>query len=170
MAASSGSFGLLKLHYAITDQGVTIARNAWVPFVLLPLIAPGVWCLVQAFSHRHFDDTMFWIGFPCVMLGLFALFMTPWLTPSRVTVTREGVTWGAAKHPVAAIKSVTALATQARSSQYGRYQSWSIVIATGAGKPLLLPLGNHNRFKSTDQLMTLERGIKAALGGAPSAR
>ena len=165
--ANSGSFGLLKPHYEITDDRVTITRNVWLPVVLLALALPGGWCLAQAFAHRHLDGTMFVLGLIGTMVGLFALVMTPWLTPGRITCTHEGLAWGGATYPSQAIQSVRALSTEMRSSRYGRYLSWTIVVALASKKALILSLGNRNRAASTEPLASLERAMSALLHRRP---
>jgi hypothetical protein len=167
MVVSSGSFGLLKPRYEITDDRVTLSRDVWLPVALLALGAPGGFCLAQAFGHRHFDGTLFGLGLIGTMIGLFALVMTPWLLPGRITCTREGLAWGSVRYPCQAIQSVRALSTDMRSSRYGRYLSWTIVVALADQKPLIVALGNRNRATSTKPLAALERAMAAMLCRRP---
>ena len=159
MAANSWSFGIFKPHYTVFDDRVIVARNVWMPFVLLALAAPGVWCLVQAFSSRHFDGTMFGLGFVGTMIGVFASVMTPWLTPGEIVFTREGVRWGGKSVPLQAIAKVLTSSVALRSSQYGKYLSWTLVVALKSGKALVLSLGNHRLGSSTEPVTNLERAI-----------
>jgi hypothetical protein len=163
MAAKSWSFGMLKPHCRVAADRVTIARNVWLPLALVVLAAPGAWCLVQAFSHRHLDETMFGLGFAGVMLAVFALVMTPWLAPGRITCTREGITWGGTTYPRARIKSVRAMSNEVRSSRYGRYLSWTLVVSLIDGKPLVLSLGNRQLSASTDPLIAIAQAMTAVL-------
>ena len=164
MVARSGSFGLLRLRYEIADERVTITRNVWLPLVLLALAAPGAWCLVEAFTHKKLDGTLFGLGFVGTMLGLFALVMTPWLTPGRITFTREGVTWGGTKYPRQAIASVSTMSNEMRSTRYARYLSWTIVVVLTNRKTLVLSLGNRNIAASTEPLTMLGNAITSVLG------
>jgi hypothetical protein len=161
MAANTWSFGMLKLRYTVFDDRVVVTRNVWMPFVLLAIAAAGVWCLVQVASTRPFDATMFWLGSVGALLGMFAIVMTPWLTPGKIVFTREGVQWGAKSVPLHAITKVIASSTAVRSSQAGRYLSWSLVVALTTGKALVLLFGNRQLSASTEPLMNLERSIVA---------
>jgi hypothetical protein len=164
MGANTGSFGLLKPHYAITAQGVTISRNIWVPLVMLALAAPGIWCLSEALGHAKANTGLFAAGFVGVMAAVFALVMTPWLTPGKIVVSREGVAWGGTKIARPQVAGVRASAAQVRSSRYGSYQAWSIVVALANGKPLILSLGGRNRWASAERLDGLVGAMNAALG------
>lgn len=59
----------------------------------------GIYCIVQAFQGRHLDETMFSIGFPCVLADLFAAVAAPWLMPAKIEVTRDGMLWGGTRYP-----------------------------------------------------------------------
>ena len=159
----NGSFGLLKPHYTIENDRVTVARNAWLPPLLLALLAPGIWCLVQAFTRGRFDASMFGIGFPLVMAGAFALVMTPWLLPAKIVVEPRGVTWGGKFYPREAIVLARAQSSLVRTSQYHQHLSWSLVIGLANGKPLLMNLGDRSPRTSTEVLATLERGMQRVL-------
>jgi hypothetical protein len=160
MAANSWSFGIFKPRYAVFGDRVVIARNVWMPFVLLAIGVPGLWCLIQALSTpRHFDGTMFGLGACGTMLGFFAAVMTPWFSPGQIVFTREGVRWGDKTIPLQAIAKVMTRTVAIRSSQYGKYLSWSLLVALKTGKPLSLSLGNHGVGTSTEPVTNLERSI-----------
>jgi len=164
MGPNTGSFGLLKPHYEITADRVTISRNTWVPLVMLALAAPGIWCLSEVLGHAKANGGLYAAGFAGVMAAVFALVMTPWLTPGKIAVSREGITWGGRKFSRPEVVSVRASATQMRSSRYGSYQSWSIFVSLANGKPLILSLGGRNRWASADRLNGLANAMNAALG------
>lgn len=161
---TKGSFGLLKPHFEIAPDRVTIARNVWLPFVLLLLAVPGIWCLSEYFGHAHSNGGLFAGGFVGVMAAVIALVMTPWLTPGTIVVSRDGVAWGGMKIPRAQVNGVKASAAQVRTGQYGKYQQWSIVVALANGKPLLMSLGGKNRWASAENLNGLANAMNAALG------
>jgi hypothetical protein len=163
MAPNTGSFGLLKPHYEITPDRVTISRNVWLPFVLLLLAVPGIWCLTEEFSHPR-SSGLFVPGFIGVMAAVFALYMTTWLAPGKIVASREGLAWGGTKYARAQVLSVKASATEVRSSRYGKYQQWSLFVTLANGKPLLLSLGGRNRWASADRLNGLAAAMNAALG------
>ena len=162
MAMTTGSFGLLKPHFEITPERVTITRNVWVPFALLVCGLAGIVFLAQAFGH-HFDGTMFGIGFVLTMAGVFAGVMTPWLLPVTITCTREGIVWGGIKHPVQNVVAVHARSTEIRM-RYNAYLSWSIVVALANKKVLLMSLGNRNRGANVQPLEALGRAMATMLG------
>jgi len=164
MAPNTGSFGLLKPHYEITPERVTISRNTWLPLVLLALAAPGIWCLSEALGHAKANTGLFAAGFVGVMAAVFALVMTPWLTPGKIVVSREGLQWGGTKLARAQVVSVRASAPQVRSARYGSYQAWSIFVSLANGKPLILSLGGRNRWASPERLNGLANAMTAALG------
>jgi hypothetical protein len=164
MGPTTGSFGLLKPHYVITPDRVTISRNVWVPLVMLALAGPGIWCLTEYFGHANSNGGLFAAGFIGVMAGVFALLMTPWLTPSKIVVSREGLQWGGTKLARQQVLSVKASATEMRSSRYGKYQQWSIFVLLANGKPLIMSLGGRNRYASADRLNGLANAMNAALG------
>ncbi len=164
MGPNTGSFGLLKPRYEITPERVTITRNVWAPVVMLVLAAPGIWCLSEYFGHAHSNGGLFAAGFVGVMAGVFALVMTPWLTPGKIVVSREGIQWGGTKLARAQVLSVKASATEVRSSRYGKYQQWSLFVSLANGKPLLMSLGGRNRYASADRLNGLASAMNAALG------
>jgi hypothetical protein len=164
MDANTGSFGLLKPRYLITPDRVTISRNIWVPLVMLALAGPGIWCLTEYFGHPNSNGGLFAAGFVGVMSGVFALLMTPWLTPGKIVVSREGLQWGGTKFTRAQVISVKASATQVRSSNFGKYQQWSLFVSLANGKPLLMSLGGRNRYASADRLNGLANAMNAALG------
>lgn len=162
MAAKTWSFGLLKPHCTVLDDRVIIQRNVWLPFILLAISVAGLWCFIHAASSRNHDDNMLWLGAFATMAGWFAVVMTPWLTPSKIEFTREGVRWGKKSFPLEAIAKVIArsdaLRSYARGSS-GKYLSWSLIVALKTGKGLLLNLGNHGLGASTERLTNLEQAI-----------
>ncbi len=164
MGPNTGSFGLLKPHYEIAPDRVTISRNVWVPVVMLLLAAPGIWCLSEYFGHAHSNGGLFAGGFVGTMAAVIALVMTPWLTPGKIVVSREGVAWGGTRIPRPQVLSVKASATQVRTTQYSKYQQWSIYVLLANGKPLILSLGGRNRYASPERLTGLAEAMNAALG------
>jgi hypothetical protein len=159
MARNSWSFGLLRPHYAIADDRVVIARNVWLPFALLAVAAPGIWCLVQEPQARHFDGMLFGLGFVGTMVGLFAVIMTPWLSPGQIVFTRDGMRWGGKTVPLHAITKVHTRSVAVRLWQSGKYLSWSFGVELTDGKALSLSLGDHRSGTSTAPLENLERAI-----------
>jgi hypothetical protein len=167
MAGNTASFGWLKLRYEILNDRVVISRNVWLPILLLIPGGLGAWSLVQFFSSHHSDGSLFGLGFVGVMTGLFALFMTPWLAPGKVVVTREGVNWGGTMYPVQALTAFHARAPEMQSSRYGKYSSWSFTFTTVQRKILILSLGNHRLGASKEPLANLERAVSMVLQRAP---
>jgi hypothetical protein len=166
MAGNTTSFGLLKPHYEITQGRVTISRNIWVPFLLLAIgIAGAIAFATTIASKQHDAGGILALGGIGAMLGVFALVMTPWFSPTQIVFTREGVKWGGTMHPIHTISKVFARSVELRSSRYGSYLSWSLMVALTNGKPISLSLGNRQRSASPAPLMNLERGIVEVLSG-----
>ncbi len=162
MTPSSGSFGWLKPRYEITEDRVVIARNVWLPFVLLALAGPGVWFLTKAFAHDDLDGGMLCLGLAGLASGLFALVMTPWLTPGRIMVTRYALVWGGRTFPKEDVKGIQAGSVELRSNR-GSYCTWSLSIALEDEKLILL-LGNHGTRETSNPLEAIEGAMRGTLG------
>ena len=68
-------------------------------------------------------------------------------------------------HPIQTISKVFARSVELRSTRYGTYLSWSLMVALTNGKPISLSLGKRQRTASTAPHMNRERGIVEVLSG-----
>jgi hypothetical protein len=130
--------------------------------VLLALAGPGAWCLTKAFAHNDLDGGMFCLGFVGVMAGMFALVMTPWLSPGRIMVTRYALEWGGRTFPKEDVKRIHAGSVELRSNR-GSYCTWSLSIALEDEKLILL-LGNHGTRETSNPLTAIEGAMRGMLG------
>jgi hypothetical protein len=163
MTAIRGSFGLLKPRFEITAERVTITRNVGASFALLACGLVGVGFLSQAFDHHQLRGGPFAIGAVGAMLGMFAVVMTPWLAPARITVTPGTLRWGGATYPAQDVLKITALSSKVRV-RAGGYLSWSIVVVRANKQVLQLSFGNRQLSADVQPLQALAHAMATVLG------
>lgn len=168
--ATRGSFGLLGYGFDIGATRVTLTRNVWLPFALVAVGIAGGVAFSVGITSKHGGTNLLALGIPACIVGVFALFTTPWLSPSSITATREGLAWGSSRYAPADLQTLKARVTTLRRPNGAGYDSWMLlVVRRGGQRPLLLDLGDRRIRADHSELDALARAMAEMLGVRASA-
>lgn len=161
------SFGLLKHTYRLTPDRITISRNVWLPFALVAFGIAGGVLFGMGMTVKHGDNgaPLLVVGFIGIMAGLFALVMTPWTLPGMIVLTREGLTYGGRKVPVAQLAQIRTRVSHMRAPNGRGYDSWSLmVVISGKSDSVYMNLGNRQANADAAPLERLGRAMATMIG------